>query len=313
MKNRNAFTLIELLVVIAIIAILAAILFPVFAAAREKARQTTCASNEKQLGLAFIQYAQDYDEMLPVGTYGNLNGGGSDNGNVPYGNRGYGWAGQIYSYVKSSGVYTCPDDPTSNSSIGVEVSYVYNNDIAGSYDLYYPRSATQGGVGVYGAMSKLNSPARTVLLMESQTGGFDALVDNAEFGGTSGPNFTTTFPSAVPYFADYNGSGDLVRSCDNVVNEYNVGQLVTGYPGGASYGTWTLGYYLTNAVTNGVHTGGSNYLAADGHVKWLRATSVSMGMNAVSPTAAFSPNGINGGPMAEGTSANTTTLTMSPT
>ena len=61
MKNtKNAFTLIELLVVIAIIAILAAILFPVFAQAREKARQTACTSNEKQLGLAFIQYAQDY-------------------------------------------------------------------------------------------------------------------------------------------------------------------------------------------------------------------------------------------------------------
>ncbi len=63
---RRAFTLIELLVVIAIIAILAAILFPVFAKAREKARQSSCQSNVKQLGLAFMQYTQDYDEKLSL-------------------------------------------------------------------------------------------------------------------------------------------------------------------------------------------------------------------------------------------------------
>ncbi len=64
MKSRSGFTLIELLVVIAIIAILAAILFPVFAKAREKARQTSCASNEKQIALGILQYVQDYDEIL---------------------------------------------------------------------------------------------------------------------------------------------------------------------------------------------------------------------------------------------------------
>src|SRR5579862_1224391 len=63
-RTKNGFTLIELLVVIAIIAILAAILFPVFAQAREKARQAMCISNQKQLGLAFLQYEQDYDEQL---------------------------------------------------------------------------------------------------------------------------------------------------------------------------------------------------------------------------------------------------------
>ena len=88
-RTNKGFTLIELLVVIAIIAILAAILFPVFAKAREKARQTSCASNEKQLGLALIQYVQDYDEFYP---------------------RSYDWAFETYSYVKSVGAYKCPDD-----------------------------------------------------------------------------------------------------------------------------------------------------------------------------------------------------------
>jgi prepilin-type N-terminal cleavage/methylation domain-containing protein len=81
MKHSKGFTLIELLVVIAIIAILAAILFPVFAQAREKARQITCASNMKQLGLAIMQYTQDFDETMPNG---NHYGGGGD-----------GWACQV--------------------------------------------------------------------------------------------------------------------------------------------------------------------------------------------------------------------------
>src|ERR1041385_4414144 len=80
-KNVNAFTLIELLVVIAIIAILAAILFPVFAQAREKARQATCQSNMKQIGVAWALYAQDYDEIgVPMWVKSNL--GGNDGATV---------------------------------------------------------------------------------------------------------------------------------------------------------------------------------------------------------------------------------------
>ncbi len=73
LRPRKGFTLIELLVVIAIIAILAAILFPVFAQAREKARQTQCLSNEKQIGTSLMMYAQDYDEVLPGYRFAYIN------------------------------------------------------------------------------------------------------------------------------------------------------------------------------------------------------------------------------------------------
>ncbi len=116
-RTRHGFTLIELLVVIAIIAILAAILFPVFAKAREKARQISCLNNVKQLALGFIQYQSDNDGVEPGATDGT--GGISKTGGWMYYNA---YAdttyqskfdvtlGSIYGYVKSQGVYVCPDD-----------------------------------------------------------------------------------------------------------------------------------------------------------------------------------------------------------
>ena len=100
MKHRNGFTLIELLVVIAIIAILAAILFPVFASARAAARKTSCLSNMKQLSLGMQQYIQDYDEKFPAWQYGQRFI--TDSGSY--------WPNAIYPYVKNTGVYRCPDD-----------------------------------------------------------------------------------------------------------------------------------------------------------------------------------------------------------
>ncbi|MDR3709858.1 MAG: prepilin-type N-terminal cleavage/methylation domain-containing protein [Capsulimonadaceae bacterium] len=120
MRTRccNAFTLIELLVVIAIIAILAAILFPVFATAREKARQTGCLSNLKQIGLGFTQYVQDYDEVSP---------------NIVY-NNGSPWTqftpGQLLNaYIKSSQVWRCPSDSFNFTAVDSNFdnpSYGYN-------------------------------------------------------------------------------------------------------------------------------------------------------------------------------------------
>ena len=121
------FTLIELLVVIAIIAILSAILFPVFAKAREKARQISCLSNEKQLGLGFMQYTQDNDEQMPPGSIPTA--GQSD---------GAGWAGQIYPYVKSTGVYKCPDDASTATAPYYPVSYAFNMN-----DYYTPPTSVQ--------------------------------------------------------------------------------------------------------------------------------------------------------------------------
>jgi len=113
MRSRRAFTLIELLVVIAIIAILAAILFPVFAQARARARAISCTSNLKQIGTATSMYVQDYDETYPCG-WGNTPGGAYDGFMVwrvvlqPYIQR-YGNPTNIYDSRGNFGVFICPD------------------------------------------------------------------------------------------------------------------------------------------------------------------------------------------------------------
>jgi prepilin-type N-terminal cleavage/methylation domain-containing protein/prepilin-type processing-associated H-X9-DG protein len=102
MSARRAFTLIELLVVIAIIAILAAILFPVFAQAREKARQTSCLSNCKQVATATLMYVQDYDETFPISFYPGNNGGAVCSATFYHG---------VAPYQKNSQIMRCPSNP----------------------------------------------------------------------------------------------------------------------------------------------------------------------------------------------------------
>ncbi len=188
MKLRKGFTLIELLVVIAIIAILAAILFPVFAKAREKARQISCASNMKQLGLGFIQYNQDNDEAMPYGS-------GWDNATNDRG-----WAGKIYPYVKSTQVYKCPDDATTGSPGATPptypVSYAANQNI-----LPHQANATIAG---------WNAPASTVMLFE-MSGGYAAnvnLLDPTEQNSPAGNGYNAA-TATNPFSYDTGTMADL--------------------------------------------------------------------------------------------------------
>lgn len=104
--RHRGFTLIELLVVIAIIALLTAILFPVFARARENARKSSCLNNLKQIGLGLTQYTQDYDDTLPMPWYGPAASGNSTVGPPAS----YKWMDVTYPYIKSEQAFTCPSD-----------------------------------------------------------------------------------------------------------------------------------------------------------------------------------------------------------
>lgn len=254
----KAFTLIELLVVIAIIAILAAILFPVFAQAREKARQISCLSNEKQIGLAFMQYTQDFDEHYPCGNY------------VTGAHYGQGWAGQLYPYIKSDKVFSCPnDDSTLNpswTSAKNPVSYMYNLNI-GEDNTTQMSYGNPNGNSVNEAM--LTSTSRTVILCEN-------------FNFIYQANVTNQFEKQSP--------------AGNGVTHSVSGFYQTGYMGGRDKNN--VGYESSGCTKNGssyafscysekgpVHTGGSNFILADGHAKFLKPNAVSSGNNAASTTA----------------------------
>jgi len=167
MKKSQGFTLIELLVVIAIIAILAAILFPVFAKVREKARQTSCASNLKQLGLAEAQYSQDNDEIYSGSYMG-----------VP-GNHRVVWTELLYPYTKSVGIYACPD---SNLHLFNDDAWncTYNPNTCGKGNGvtdYSYNSLQAPDVGhannsdsAHDSVASIDQPTETIMLMDAKGG-----------------------------------------------------------------------------------------------------------------------------------------------
>lgn len=150
---RRGFTLIELLVVIAIIAILAAILFPVFARAREKARQASCLSNLKQLAIAAQMYSQDYDEMIMPGYICSRSTGAAGWWYVPT-------TGRIQPYIKNNQILLCPSNPS--GSLGYGINYLTYN------------GGDPAGQGCYSAggrpLSSATRPAETGQFADAITG-----------------------------------------------------------------------------------------------------------------------------------------------
>ncbi|HEY3413947.1 MAG TPA: prepilin-type N-terminal cleavage/methylation domain-containing protein [Armatimonadota bacterium] len=166
-KSSRAFTLIELLVVIAIIAILAAILFPVFAKARERAKQTSCLSNMKQIGIALVSYASDNDEVYPAERFAD--------GRI--------WKDAIQSGIKSTDVWACP----SNQHIwDYGTDFPKKGDESGRFPRSYAYNGTiffSGGTAVTSGIStgKFKSPAGTILIVESRY----PFADMPAYGGYS--------------------------------------------------------------------------------------------------------------------------------
>jgi prepilin-type N-terminal cleavage/methylation domain-containing protein len=196
-RTRRAFTLIELLVVIAIIAILAAFLFPVFATAREKARQTSCLSNLKQLGTAMLMYTQDYDELFPPTI-----------GREPTDRTWYemSWMSKVQPYVRNLGIFFCPSSGFSNQDV------TQSTDILQNYS-FVPSARSQG----YSAFTLTVAPFGEAM--------FEGI------GGFFGPE-TGSFKQQVTSYGESQIArpADTVLLCDHNYFDWGVGFRSLIYP-----------------------------------------------------------------------------------
>ncbi len=240
---QRGFTLIELLVVIAIIAILAAILFPVFAQARENARKASCMSNLKQLGLAWLQYAGDYDERgVPWsgnGCSGNCAPGlGNPGGRPAVGINAFIWQEILQPYTKSTQVLRCP------SVDSVTSTYTYSANIGGVSE--------PGRTLATRPLASLQNVASSPMMADGR--GFPH-----EFNTENAPGW------AYSYIIPNQFGGQEARGC----------KYLTYVPGRGQTGetTWGLSPARSRAgsIYADLHLGGANYAFADGHVKWLKS------------------------------------------
>lgn len=246
---KRGFTLIELLVVIAIIAILAAILFPVFARARENARKSSCQNNLKQLALGFKQYINDFDERYPLVAVT----AGSATGVPPYG-----WADALQPYIKNTQVYQCPSDTAEGADdprVEGYTDYWYNKNFV----RWIPRS---GAYIVTGANeSMLGSSAQTII---------------AGDGGS-----TTGTATGSARYAVCGLVGDLSNptigqptSTATTINDNGTGSTA-GADGCGAQPTGTTQVAPASYPSAQIHLDGANFAYSDGHVKWLRGNNAS--------------------------------------
>jgi prepilin-type N-terminal cleavage/methylation domain-containing protein len=264
MKTRKGFTLIELLVVIAIIAILAAILFPVFAQARDKARQTVCLSNEKQIGLAAMMYMEDYDEMWVPYSYG-VSGPGLNSFGFGAGNALIYWVKGLDPYTKNRDVFLCPneftylwyglqDDPTTAGVAACpscrKISYTWNAiGTNGSDDSSWCNGVVANTWGWPGA--SIVDPS---FQPQGKTG-FTVLPSS----------YWTASPVPDAYIEDHAGTIWLTEGvwpdldCDNTTD---YGWVV--FDNGRLDGQYR-GYHVRDR-----HSQGFNAIYGEGHVHWVR-------------------------------------------